>query len=269
MAYVPNAEDSTEPVESRTVESAALEFRTLKTKVVADSDRITAMEGLIPFLSVYNTGGASYVQRFSGNGTQTTFTLTVGTDSYAAVDIYINGVYQQKNTYTLTGTNVIEFSEAPVTGTENIEVKVSTLVAGAPVVTSYTQTVAVYGIVNSIHPDTGTDLTDVLCVPSADAKYLTVSGNIYDLPPSLGSTATVHIAQPVDSIGTRAYVGTGTASYFDGTTLKFCKPVEVIDGVAAGLGYGVLQLSFGPKNLADSGGITTVQIYFTATYKIA
>ena len=268
MAYVPNAEDSTEPVESRTVESAALEFRTLKTKVVADSDRITAMEGLVPFLSVYSTGGGTYVQRFSGNGTQTTFTLTVGTDSYAAVDIYINGVYQQKNTYTLTGTNVVEFSEAPVTGTDNIEVKVSTLVVSAPV-TSYTQTVAVYGIVNSMHPDTGTYSTDVLCVPSADAKYLTVSGNIYDLPPSLGSTATVHIAQPAASIGTRAYVGTGTASYFDGTTLKFCKPVEVIDGVGAGLGYDVLQLSFGPKNLADSGGITTVQIYFTATYKIA
>lgn len=34
--YVPNATDTTEPVESQTVESAALEFRTLKTRVVAD-----------------------------------------------------------------------------------------------------------------------------------------------------------------------------------------------------------------------------------------
>ena len=32
--YIPNAEDATEPVESREVESAALEFRTLKTRVI-------------------------------------------------------------------------------------------------------------------------------------------------------------------------------------------------------------------------------------------
>ena len=40
MAYVPNAEDPTEPLEARTVESAALEFRTLKTKVIETSDAI-------------------------------------------------------------------------------------------------------------------------------------------------------------------------------------------------------------------------------------
>jgi hypothetical protein len=33
MSYIPNAEDTAEPVESRSVESAALEFRTLKTLV--------------------------------------------------------------------------------------------------------------------------------------------------------------------------------------------------------------------------------------------
>jgi hypothetical protein len=40
--YVPNAADATEPVESQTVESAALEFRTLKTKVIADKSDIDA-----------------------------------------------------------------------------------------------------------------------------------------------------------------------------------------------------------------------------------
>lgn len=34
MAYIPNAQDPTEPTESRTVESAALEFRTLKAEHV-------------------------------------------------------------------------------------------------------------------------------------------------------------------------------------------------------------------------------------------
>jgi hypothetical protein len=42
-SYVPNAIDPTEPTESRTVESAALEFRTLKTEVVAETaERIAA-----------------------------------------------------------------------------------------------------------------------------------------------------------------------------------------------------------------------------------
>jgi len=40
MAYVPNAADTTEPIESRSVESAALEFRTLKEKVVDNSTAI-------------------------------------------------------------------------------------------------------------------------------------------------------------------------------------------------------------------------------------
>ena len=40
MAYVPNATTVTEPIESRSVESAALEFRTLKEKVVENSNAI-------------------------------------------------------------------------------------------------------------------------------------------------------------------------------------------------------------------------------------
>ena len=43
----------------------------------------------------------------TGNGTQTVFPVT-----YAPSSIYINGVYQNQNTYTVTGGNVT-FSEAP------------------------------------------------------------------------------------------------------------------------------------------------------------
>jgi hypothetical protein len=38
--YVPNALDAAQPVESRTVESAALEFRTLKTSVTSRVDTL-------------------------------------------------------------------------------------------------------------------------------------------------------------------------------------------------------------------------------------
>lgn len=60
-------------------------------------------------------------QNFSGTGSQTVFTLATdpgGAGNSAA--IYINGVYQQRNTYTILGTT-LTFSAAPVAGTNNIE----------------------------------------------------------------------------------------------------------------------------------------------------
>jgi len=60
-------------------------------------------------------------QVFSGTGSQTVFTLASdpgGAGNSAAV--FIGGVYQQRNTYTIVGTT-LTFSQAPVAGTNNIE----------------------------------------------------------------------------------------------------------------------------------------------------
>ena len=51
-------------------------------------------------------------QNFTGDGTTTIFTLAGAPYSENSTNIYINGVYQQKNTYTVVGA-VITFSEAP------------------------------------------------------------------------------------------------------------------------------------------------------------
>jgi hypothetical protein len=61
-------------------------------------------------------------ENFNGTGAQTVFTLTNDPGISNAVDIYINGVYQQKNQYTLTGTT-LTFNEAPPKGTTNIEAR--------------------------------------------------------------------------------------------------------------------------------------------------
>ncbi len=62
------------------------------------------------------------VQRFSGNGVATSFTLGVSVATGgASLNVYIGGIYQNRNTYTTSG-NVLTFTEAPVAGTENIEV---------------------------------------------------------------------------------------------------------------------------------------------------
>ena len=60
-------------------------------------------------------------QVFSGTGSQTVFNLS--TDPGGAgnsAQVFIGGVYQQRNTYTINGT-VLTFSQAPVAGTNNVE----------------------------------------------------------------------------------------------------------------------------------------------------
>ena len=71
-------------------------------------------------------------ENFNGNNVQTVFTLANDPGTANAVDIYINGVYQQKNQYTLVGTT-ITFTEPPPRGTTNIEARYTLPVPiGAP-----------------------------------------------------------------------------------------------------------------------------------------
>ena len=155
--YIPNATQTTEPVESRTVESAALEFRTLKTsintriedvqdnldteivnRIAADATlqtqsnahdvRLQAIEAALLAIGEGGLLGTVYVQRLSGTGAQTVFTLNTAPQSNNVVDIYINGIYQNKDTFTVSGADVI-FSEAPPAGTNNIEVQVTVTIA--------------------------------------------------------------------------------------------------------------------------------------------
>ena len=72
------------------------------------------------------------IDMFSGNGSTTAFTLTSDPSSKSNTYVYISGVYQQKNTYTVSGTT-LTFSPAPPTGTNNIEVVYGTpLAIGTP-----------------------------------------------------------------------------------------------------------------------------------------
>lgn len=61
------------------------------------------------------------VDRFSGNASTTAFTLSGSPGALNNTYVYVGGVYQQKNTYTLSGTT-LTFSSAPPSGTNNIEV---------------------------------------------------------------------------------------------------------------------------------------------------
>lgn len=93
------------------INSQAYKF-VLKTStdvLIATWDNISGIGVATPI--IYNS---------TGTGTQTTFALGNTPSSENATNVYINGVYQQKNTYVLSGASII-FSEAPPL-TSSIEV---------------------------------------------------------------------------------------------------------------------------------------------------
>ena len=82
----------------------------------------TATNTLIATYDNISGIGASefQVQNFTGTGSQTVFTLSSASLGENFTFVYINGVYQQKNTYTVSGTT-LTFSQAPPL-TSSIEV---------------------------------------------------------------------------------------------------------------------------------------------------
>ena len=71
-----------------------------------------------------NIGGSfnasSIVANFTGTGAQTAFVLASAPSNENATQVFINGVYQQKNTYSVSSTT-LTFSEAPPV-TSSIEI---------------------------------------------------------------------------------------------------------------------------------------------------
>ena len=81
-------------------------------------DSTGALIGTYDNIGAVGQGGS--VQDYTGDGSTTTFALPVGTS--LVYNIYINGVYQNKNTYSIVGGNIV-FTQAPPY-TSKIEVQV-------------------------------------------------------------------------------------------------------------------------------------------------
>lgn len=69
-------------------------------------------------------GATPSVVRFSGDGAQVSFDLGVLPGDENNTDVFISGVYQQKDTYNVDGRNLV-FDAAPPVGARNIEVKIA------------------------------------------------------------------------------------------------------------------------------------------------
>ena len=63
--------------------------------------------------NIYGSGSrVAFLNNFTGTGSQTSFTLTAAPSDENNTQVYINGVYQQKNTFSLSSSTLI-FSTAP------------------------------------------------------------------------------------------------------------------------------------------------------------
>jgi hypothetical protein len=114
-------------------EKVGYEFK-LKSLVAGSNVTITENADDLTISSSGATSEEAYfitvIDVFSGDGLETDFTLSESIDSVNKLDIHIGGVYQQKSSYTVTGTT-LSFSEAPPAGTDNIEVIVHKVLVGS------------------------------------------------------------------------------------------------------------------------------------------
>lgn len=83
-------------------------------------DSAANLIGTYDNITAINDLNTPKVANFTGTGSQTTFTLAATVADENFTSIYINGVYQNKNTYTVVG-SLITFSAAPPV-TSKIEV---------------------------------------------------------------------------------------------------------------------------------------------------
>ena len=132
---------------------------------------------------------------FSGNGVQTTFTMSVSPYSAASTLVAVSGVVQEPSTYTVS-TNTLTFSAAPPSGSNNISVRYLGVPAAG--VNASTITAGVLGVAYG-----GTGLTS----PGTAGNVLTSNGSAWtsSVPAGGGQfygTATVKaIAYNAQTIG--------------------------------------------------------------------
>lgn len=74
------------------------------------------------YLGNQNINGTFRSEYFSGNGSTTTYRLTYLTGNESSIIVSISGVVQSAYTYSLNNGQII-FSQAPPSGTNNIEIR--------------------------------------------------------------------------------------------------------------------------------------------------
>jgi Pectate lyase superfamily protein len=220
-----HASDPTTRLDGSALQAGDLYFNTAESALRAYSGT----------LWVSGTAGTVSVQNFSGDATTVAFTLGTAPAGENNTQVYVSGVYQQKDTYSVSGTT-LTFSSAPPTGTNNIEVvTVSTLSIGE---------------------------TDAALVSTAPAGGLwtTVQGFINKIVSSAGSAVV-------------GFIQAGTGAVTRWVQDKLRETVSVKDFGAVGDGVAndtaAIQAAVDAAGLLGAGAFTGATVYFPpGKYKI-
>jgi len=169
----------------------------------------------------------TYIDKFTGNGSQTQFTLSTTPDSENQTMVFLNGVYQNKDTYSVSGANVV-FTD---TATANDTIEVTTFVKVINVDSSMYRT-RIYqgdGSTTTFTISSGYTANTILLFNNGVAQFpvddYTVSGTTltYVLPP--GSDETIQIRElpintlvPATQALMRRYTANGVQTQFTVTS---------------------------------------------------
>jgi hypothetical protein len=143
-------------------------------------------------------GGANLTtNNFTGNGSTTGFTLGINPEVEQNTFVYIDGVYQQKNTYSTSGTT-LTFSTAPPNGA-SVEVM------------SMTATTSIVGTVSD-------NAITTAKIANGNVTVAKMAANSVDSDQYVdGSIDTVHIADSQITVGKMAVNSVDSDQYVDGS----------------------------------------------------
>lgn len=214
------------------------------------------------------SAGNMTIDRFSGNGSTTGFTLSVDPGSENNTDVFISGLYQQKDTYSVSGTT-LTFTSAPPTGTNNIEVRIgTTLSIGTPSDGSVTKAklsdTALYGDVTSSKTSAYSvvDADDIVPCNASGAAF-TVT-----LPAASGRTGKrVTIVKTDSSVNAVTIDGNGAETINGSADTTLNTQYESVALICDGTGWYIEQRripgEIGNETWTDNqtNATTSVQIY--------
>jgi len=176
-------------------------------------------------------GGTSFtsvVDTFTGNGSQTEFTLSVVPDTENSTFVYLNGVYQNKSAYSVVGANVV-FTDI---ATANDVIEVTTVAGSVMNVSPAGYSTRIYqgnGTTTAFTISAGQTANTVMVFNNGICQFpvddYTVSGTTltYVLAPELDETVQIR-EMPINQLvaitqpRTRRYTANGVQTTFTVTT---------------------------------------------------
>ena len=163
----------------------------------------TAIE--VVHIKAVNTSSLNQ-NNFTGNGSTTAFTLSQTIDDEVKTFVFIQGVYQEKSTYSISGTT-LTFTTAPQNGYTIEVMAFSTITIGNQGVTS------VNGLTGAVTLETGTDWQSTI----QTSNFTAAAGKGYFVDTS---SNTVTVSLPAGGVGDEIHF-VDYASTFDTNEIIF------------------------------------------------